>query len=142
VLVLLGAAGGGFLLIKGNSGAKGLAVGTSTPAPTRPAPTPTGFGDATNTPVPTNTPAPPPANVIAKNGWVQIQSTNGLVLRDAPSRNGKRLTVLSNNSKAHVVDGPQDADGYKWWKVDRYDSKNPTASGWVAGQFLAPTAAP
>jgi hypothetical protein len=142
VLVLLAAMGGGYLLMKGKTGAQGIVAQTPTVAPTPPPPTPTGFGDATNTPVATKTPAPPPANVMAVNGWAVVQSSSGLSLRQTASKTGKRMTVLPNNTKVHLVEGPKDADGLKWWRVDRYDTKNPSASGWLAGQYLAPTAAP
>jgi len=141
-LLVLAAAGGGYLMLKGRNSPTALVAGTATAAmPTQPLPTPTGFGDATNTPVPTHTPAPPPANVIGVNGWVQVQAS-GLTVRDAPSKSGKRITALSNGTKAHVKGGPQQADGYTWWQIDQYDAKNPAASGWSAGQFLAPIPAP
>jgi Bacterial SH3 domain len=142
VLLLLVAAGGGYMMLKNKNGALALASATATVAPTKPVPTPTGLGDATNTPVPTNTPKPPPANVLAVGGWAQVQGGSGLVLRDAPARSGKRLGVLTPGTKAHIVDGPKSADGYTWWKVDKFDGKNPTSSGWVAGQFLNPSTAP
>ena len=108
-------------------------------------PTPTGFGDPTAT-VPiaaTQPPAAPPSDTIGVNGWVQVGGTgSGLVVRSAPAKSGKRLTVMPDGTKAHVIDGPQTADGITWWKVDQFNSKDPSASGWCAGQFLAPIPAP
>ena len=95
-----------------------------TPSATLPAPTPTGFGDATATPVATPVPPPPPADVIAVNGWVQVQAGGSLTVRDAPAKAGKRLASMADGTTAHVVDGPKDADGFTWWKVDHYDPKN------------------
>ncbi len=144
-LLVLAAAGGGFLMLKGKTGAQALATQTATAGarPTQPVPTPTGLGDATATPAVTSTPKPPPpSNVLAVGGWGQVQSGSGLVLRDAPAKSGKRLGVLTPGTKAHIVDGPTTADGYTWWKVEKYDGGNPTASGWVAGQFLSPSTAP
>jgi Bacterial SH3 domain len=107
--------------------------------------TPTGFGDPTATvPVVATEPAaPPPTDHIAVNGWVQVGGTgSGLVVRDAPAKSGKRLTVMPDGTKAHVIDGPKDADGLTWWKVEGYNSKDPSASGWCAAQFLTPVPAP
>ena len=107
-------------------------------------PTPTGFGDPTATvpAVATQPPAPPP-NTIAINGWVQVTGTgSGLVIRNSPGKSGKRQTVVPDGTKMHVVDGPQDADGFTWWKVDQYNSKDPSASGWCAAQVLTPLPAP
>jgi len=107
-------------------------------------PTPTGFGDPTAT-VPaaaTQPPAPPP-DQIAINGWVQVTGTgSGLVIRSSPAKTGKRQTVVPDGTKMHVIDGPQDSGGITWWKVDQYNSKDPSASGWCAAQFLTPIPAP
>ena len=67
---------------------------------------------------------------------------SSLVVRDAPAKSGKRLAAIPDGSKAHVIDGPQTADGITWWKLDSYNSKDPTAAGWSAGQFLKATTAP
>jgi hypothetical protein len=108
-----------------------------------PKPSPTGFGDPTATlpPAPTATPLPlPPAGTIGVNGWVK--ATQNVRLRDQASTSGKIVSVLQTDKIAHVIDGPVDANGYTWWKVDQYDPNNPTASGWCAGEFLNATAAP
>jgi hypothetical protein len=105
---------------------------------TRPAPTPTGLGDATPTPLVTPTPVPPAVGVIGTNGWVAVTVSGNLSLREAPSRTAKRLAILPNGTKGRVVDGPQDADGITWWKIDVPDK----GIGWSSGQYLEATTPP
>jgi hypothetical protein len=141
-LVVLAALGGGAILYARQPRPAGAVQ--PTPSVTRPAPTPTGFGDATATPEvqPTPTIALPPAGVIGVNGWVQVSAGGGLVVRDAPTRKGTRIMVIRDGTKAKVVEGPQDADGFTWWKIQGFDPKNPDTSGWCAGQYLQPIPPP
>ncbi len=109
----------------------------------KPIPSPTGFGDPTETPIPqpTNTAVPTPrSDVIAVNGWVQV--TANLTLRSEASTSGEKLGVLRAGTNGHVIEGPIEANGYTWWKLDSYDGTNPTASGWCAGEFLTPIPPP
>ncbi len=141
-VVLLLALGGGYYMMKNKSGTVAPLV-TSKLTATVPAPTPTGLGDATPTSVTPPTTAPPPANVIAVNGWVQVANAgNGLTLRGTPAKSGARITLMPNGTKARVADGPKQADGYTWWKVDSFSSKDPTKSGWCAADFLTPIPKP
>jgi hypothetical protein len=136
LIVLLAAIGGGVWLATRKSGPTLPAVlPTVTLAPR---PSPTGFGDPTATlpPAPTATPLPlPPAGTIGVNGWVKV--TQNVRLRDQATTGGAIVKVLQTDTTAHVIDGPVDANGYTWWKVDQFDPANPTASGWCAGEFLA-----
>jgi hypothetical protein len=143
VLLLLLALGGGmYLYAKQPPKQPSVPVLAIAPTTTKPAPTPTGLGDATATPAPTPTTAAPPPGVIGLNGWVMTAAGGGLTVRDAPAKKGARITVLRDGTIGHVVDGPKDADGYTWWKLDRFDPAKPDVSGWVAGQFLKATEAP
>lgn len=141
LVILVAAIGGGIWLATHNFASNHPAVlPTVTLAPK---PSPTGFGDPTATvpPAPTATAMPvPPAGTIGINGWVKV--TQNVRLRDAATTSGKSLGVLQTNKTAHVIDGPVEANGYTWWKVDQYDPNNPTASGWCAGAFLTPIPAP
>ena len=141
LVVLIAVVGGGIWLATRKSGPNVPAVlPTVTLAPR---PSPTGFGDPTATvpPAPTATSLPlPPAGTIGINGWVK--ATQNVRLRDQASTSGKIVSVLQTDKPAHVIDGPVDANGYTWWKVDQYDASNPTASGWCAGEFLAATEPP
>jgi hypothetical protein len=139
-LIVLAALAGGSLLLNRNRAGN---IGVPATATAAPLPTPTGFGDPTATvpPAPTATvPPPPPSDVIAIGGWVQ--ATSNLTLRAEPNTGGARLGVLQKGDKAHVIDGPQQANGYTWWKVDSYDPNDPGASAWCAGEFLAPIPPP
>lgn len=142
--VLLVALVGGFLVV--NKGLLQKPKPVPTVAALSPKPSPTGFGDPTATvpPKPTSPPATqaqaPPTDHIGLNGWVQV--TTQLNVRADPSTKGARLGSLPQGTKAHVVDGPKDADGFTWWKIDKYDPNNPAATGWCAAKFLTPTTAP
>lgn len=117
---------------------------------TIPAATATGFGDPTATvpPQPTSavTPVPtlvlPPAGTIGINGYVQVSSANGLVVRSDATTSASRVTVLPNGTKALVIDGPREANGYTWWKLTQFNPQNPEQSGWSAQNFLKATTPP
>lgn len=131
-------------------------LGTNTPivaagpSVTVPAATATGFGDPTATapPQPTTqasavaTPQLPPPDTIGVNGYVQVSSASGLVVRSDPTTSGKRITVLPNGTKARVIEGPQEANGYTWWKITGFNPQDPELAGWCAQTFLKPTTAP
>ena len=42
---------------------------------------------------------------------------------------------MREGTKAHVIDGPVEANGFTWWKLDNFNPQDPSASGWSAGQF-------
>ncbi|MGA7733579.1 MAG: SH3 domain-containing protein [Chloroflexia bacterium] len=139
IMVLIALATGAMLLSQPGKVNQGVPA-TATVAPL---PSPTGFGDPTATapPAPTVTTAPPPpTDVIAVGGYVE--TTANVTLRSEATTAGARLGVLQSGTKAHVLEGPKQANNYNWWKVDGYDSGNPQASGWVAGEFLRPIAPP
>lgn len=53
-----------------------------------------------------------------------------LNLRDAPSTTAAVLTCLPNGARLTVTDGPREADGHTWWRLD--------GRGWAAAAFLTP----
>lgn len=138
--------GGGFLLTRPQVDQPAVVAPTHTA--TSPAPTPTGFGDPTATSAtrPTSTTGggttAVPTDKITVGGWVQVNSTNGLRVRQEPSTSAGVVERLPSGFKAHVVDGPRESGGYTWWKVDRFKKDDPTATGWCADDFLIPTTAP
>lgn len=115
-----------------------------TAAPTQPLPTPTGFGDPTPTTVvtPSPSPEPPPTDRLAIGGYAQVANTpNGLRVRAEPSTSSARVTSLAQGVVARIVEGPQEADGITWWKLEGTNAGEPF-TGWCAGQFLVPAPPP
>jgi hypothetical protein len=94
--------------------------------PTRVPPTPTVKPTAVP---PTATPRPAPVT-LAKDVLAKVTPPEGVKLkvRDKASTAGAVLGELDNNAQVTIVDGPQDANGITWWKVD--DGKG--LSGWSA----------
>jgi hypothetical protein len=148
VLAVIAIGVGGFLVIRSRSGL-GTPKVVAQASVTVPLPTATGFGDptATTPPQPTSavTVAPTvavPPGAIGKDVWIQVNSAQGLVVRTAPTRSGSRITGLANGTKALVVDGPKQADGYTWWQITRFNPQNPDLTGWSVQDFMQPTTAP
>jgi hypothetical protein len=115
------------------------------PAPT-PVPTatlvPTAMAVATPTSIPTDTPVPTPTAtpvpVIMPGGQVIVRGTEGqqLSLRALPAVTQARLRILDEGTVLKVLEGPEAADGFQWWKVQTSDG----VEGWVAGNWLVPLA--
>jgi hypothetical protein len=109
--------------------------------------------DITVIPPSTLTPSPAPSataagTASASNGelgvgaYVQIQGTEGagLRIRSAPGLNTDTVFRGEEAETFKVTDGPQQADGYTWWKlVAPYDE---TRTGWAASDFLVVVPAP
>ncbi|HTP01718.1 MAG TPA: hypothetical protein VMJ64_10115 [Anaerolineales bacterium] len=103
--------------------------------------------DITVIPPSTLTPSPAPsatpAGTAAANGqigigsYVQITGTEGagLRIRSAPGLASDTVFRGEEAETFKVADGPQQADGYTWWKlVAPYDESR---TGWAAAEFLA-----
>lgn len=98
---------------------------------------------------PTNTPTPIPTagqRGLAVDEFAEVVTTD-LVVRSAPGT-GQDSDILGivANLPVTVLDGPVQADGYKWWLIRPIDSDGlePPPSGWVAAGaqdevWLAPT---
>jgi hypothetical protein len=94
------------------------------------------------TPIPAPTPTPA-GTASASNGqlgigaYVQINGTEGagLRIRSAPGLGSDTVFRGEEAETFKVTDGPQQADGYTWWRVVApYDE---TRAGWAASEFLA-----
>ena len=48
--------------------------------------------------------------------------------------------VLRQDMAKLMVDGPTEADGLAWWKLQNINDANDV--GWAAGDYLKPTTAP
>lgn len=112
-------------------------------------PSPTGLGDARPSPTTvagaTASIVEPPVGEIAVNGYAKVSGTGaqGLIIRPGPTTAGdKRVTKVSDGTRLHIIDGPEKVGEITWWKVDGFDPKSPTTSGWCSGTYLIPTAAP
>lgn len=107
--------------------------------------TPTGFGDPTATvpPRPTEPPTPFPTDRLVPNGWAVVSGTgSALIVRAEPSRQAGRVARLADGTRVHVVEGPQEAGGIVWWRVDQFDAADPAKTGWCSGDFLTPAPPP
>ncbi|MCZ2126239.1 MAG: hypothetical protein LC099_00505 [Anaerolineales bacterium] len=106
-----------------------------------PAPTHTPAATATATPDPLATPTSDGVTIMI-NGFVQISGTggDGLRIRSAPGLNSETQFRGEESEVFRVADGPQEADGYTWWRlVASYDE---TRAGWAASEFLAVVPSP
>ncbi len=90
----------------------------------------------TPTPLPTISPTPLPRGVLGAGAiaLVREEVVGGLALRAEPSTNeGIPVQVyLLPGTQVEVLEGPVEADGYTWWKVQSVEGE-----GWCAGEFLA-----
>ncbi len=131
IAAMLFCALGGRAMLQARPGTAAVVITTPTlPPPTRtPQPTPT----MTSTPKPTPSPTP---GVMAIGAFVQVTSAGpqGLSFRKEPSLQGERIKDLPEGTVLRVVDGPQQADGIKWWKLQAKDNANDV--GWAAGDYL------
>ena len=57
-----------------------------------------------------------------------------LRLRVGPGLTYETLQTLKDGTHLTVLEGPEQADGYKWWRVQTDDGQE----GWVAGDWLVP----
>ena len=77
----------------------------------------------------------PPALIeIAPGATVVVQGTlgAGLNLRAEPTTRARRVTNVRDGTTLLVLEGPQQADGYAWWKLRTSDGKE----GWGAAKWL------
>jgi len=115
-------------------------------------PSPTGLGDVLATPTAIGQVAPTAGagttvvvpSTIAVGGYVKVFKTgDGLVIRPGPTKQGdRRVTKVADGTRLHVIDGPKEADGFNWWKVDGFNPQSPDTSGWCVENYLTPTEAP
>lgn len=109
-------------------------------------PTPTGLGDnppTASVPKPTLPVVAPVPTAIAIGGYAKVVKTgDGLIIRRTPARAGERMVKVPDGTKLHVIDGPEEADGFTWWKVDGFNPQSPDTAGWCVQSYLEPAAAP
>lgn len=107
--------------------------GAATPALTSTLPKPT----ATRPPVPTST---VPASQLAAGQMVRISGTDGegLRVRTGPGLDYVTLEIWEEGTELQVLEGPQVADGFVWWRLEMADG----TIGWLPDEWLqiVPTA--
>ncbi len=88
---------------------------------------------------PTSAPAAQPVpTAVAIGVTAEVDAGgNGLNLREGPGLTFQVLALLPDGTRLEVLDGPQEVDGYTWWRVRTLDDGR---EGWVAGDFLRPVA--
>ena len=91
-------------------------MATLPPTATRPPVTPT-LPPTRVPPTPTLRPAP---TALGTDVLAKVTPPEGVTLkvRDRASTAGKLLGELERDAEVAIVDGPVDANGFKWWKVD------------------------
>jgi uncharacterized protein YraI len=99
----------------------------------------------TPTTVPTLTPIPTPDVAVAPaevtiGFYAEVANTEGfgVTIRGGPSTNNVAMTVAEEGAVLLTLDGPEEGNGYLWWKVRLADG----TEGWAASDFLAPSVAP
>ena len=110
---------------------------TQTPAPAATA-TPAPTGTSTAAPAPTATPTATAAPVLSVGVLATVNGTGAqqLKIRAAPGLDQGLVSTLPDGTRLRVLEGPQTKDGFSWWKVQTEDG----LQGWVAGDWLVPTA--
>jgi hypothetical protein len=95
-----------------------------TPTPTLDLPTSVPTRDV---PTPTFTPTPAPGTAIIVGQPARVTATQGLNVRKTAGASGDRSGRYPPGAIVSVLEGPVDADGYRWWRVG-----NNELAGWVA----------
>lgn len=105
--------------------------------PTAPQPTATALPTLTPPPTPDLSVAP---QAITVGYYAAVANTDniGVSLRGGPSTDNVRLVLIPEGTAILVTGGPQEGSGFIWWQVQLDDG----TEGWVAGDFLIPSAAP
>lgn len=94
---------------------------TQTPTPTVELP----IGEATE---------PPAVTEMGPGATVVVQNTlgAGLNLRAEPSTGARLVTNVKEGAKLTVLEGPEEGNGYVWWKLQTGDGQE----GWGAEDWL------
>lgn len=103
-------------------------------------PTPTAQPPPTSTPTSepaTATPKPTPTRVEIGPG-VEVEvvgaGVDKLSFRSGPGQDYARLRIISDGDTFVVLEGPEEADGYRWWRL----KDDAGIIGWVADNWLQP----
>lgn len=74
--------------------------------------------------------------------YVKIQNTQGAGLKIRPNPGtGGNVTFIADEGELFIItEGPDDRNGYSWWKLVGFE--NPERTGWGASAFLGLVAPP
>jgi uncharacterized protein YgiM (DUF1202 family) len=77
---------------------------------------------------------PPTSTGIAAGATVIVKGTKGagLNIREEPARQARIVTSAKEGAELTVLEGPEEAGGYVWWKLQTSDGKE----GWGASEWL------
>lgn len=85
--------------------------------------------------LPTESPVEtPPITEIGPGASVEVTGTGGrgLNLRAEPTTRGRRIATVREGTNLTVLEGPEEANGYVWWKVQAPNGRE----GWAAADWL------
>jgi hypothetical protein len=132
ILLILGALiGGGWYWLNGRDGDDVTAATSEAPTTTpRPTPRPTLTPSA---------PTPTPEPMLRADGFAVVTGTGGAALnaRSSPGRDGEIVARLREGQNVRILEGPESADDFEWWRVEADG-----ANGWAAAPYLAPVDPP
>jgi uncharacterized protein YgiM (DUF1202 family) len=113
---------------------------TLTLAPATPVVTPTATPELAVTATPVLTPTATPEGGIPSptvGGRAQVTTRYQFVnLRQDPGLGGEAIGQLANGTIVRVLEGPEEADGLRWWKVEDDEGNTGWAAERVAGEVL------
>lgn len=103
--------------------------------PTSPPPT-QGVPTAVSSPIPTVVPTPPSGIAVGIRVRVIGTGADKLRLRSGPGLTYTTVTLVNDGHEFQVLEGPQEASGYQWWRLEDTDG----TIGWAAANWLEPIA--
>lgn len=110
---------------------------SATPTATRNLPTPTVLPTATAVSTPDYSVAP---DELTVDYYAEVANTGGVgvTVRGGPSTNNARVTIAPEGAVVFVLDGPEEANEFLWWRIQLEDGTD----GWAVSDFLIPAARP
>lgn len=111
-------------------------VPTGQAAPQATAQPPAAGAAATPTPiiVPTATPPLPAGIGVGMRVTVTGTGADKLRVRSGPGTDFATSLIVPDGTEFTILEGPQNQDGYDWWRLEMADG----SVGWAVGLFLTP----